>query len=164
MKKLIIYSSIVIVLIASLYFVNQLSENQAYVKYEEDAERLYQTSPKDLKPETREQLSDENYQNIILPDQYEEKKENGDSFFVYFFSPTCSHCEYTTPLLNPIAEEVGVELYQYNVWEFEQGWNYIQSTPTIIYFENGEQKDVLVGGISDDAKAEEYKQFLTDYK
>ncbi|NBI28421.1 thioredoxin family protein [Chengkuizengella marina] len=163
MKKLIIYSSIVIVLIASLYFVNQLSENQAYAKYEKDAERLYQTSPKDLKPETRKQLDDENYQNIILPDQFQEMKENGESFYVYFFSPTCPVCEYTTPVLNPIVEEVGVELYQYNVWEFEQGWEFIDVTPTIIYYEDGEYKGKVEGGFktTSDAKAAEYRQFFS---
>ncbi|MDP5276465.1 stalk domain-containing protein [Chengkuizengella axinellae] len=135
-----------------------------YAKYEEDAKRLYQTSPKDLKPETRELLMDVNYQSIILPDQFEEKIDNEESFFVYFFSPACHHCIYTTPLLNPIAEEVGVELFQYNVYEFEQGWEYVNSTPTIIYFENGQQKDLISGGITNDVVANQYKEFLMNNK
>ncbi|MDP5274562.1 thioredoxin family protein [Chengkuizengella axinellae] len=164
MKKLIIYSSIAIALIVAFVIVNQLSESQANAKYEEDAERLYQTAAKNLDSETKKQLKDENYQNIILPDEFEQKKDSGEGFFVYFFSPTCPHCQYTTPLLNPIAEEVGVELFQYNVLEFEQGWDYIDSTPTVVYFENGQQKDLIHGGIADDVVANMYTQFLTEYK
>ena len=99
-----------------------------------------------LKQSTIDLLDDENYQNIILPDALEEKIASGEGVVGYFFSPECSHCQNYTPKLN--------------VLEFENAWNTynIEATPTMIYFENGQEVNRLVG----DATEEVTRQFFND--
>lgn len=133
MKKLLIIGAAVVVIFVLLIFLtNAANEEQL-------AGNPYGTD--DLEQATIDQLDDENYQNIILPDELDEKIASGDPTTVYYFSPTCPHCQETTPILMPIAEEMGVEVDQYNLLEFEQGWDEyaIQGTPTLVYYENGEE-------------------------
>ena len=87
-----------------------------------------------------------------------------ESLFVYFFSPLCPYCVESTPILNEIANEVGVEIRQLNVLEDPEAFNHysFESTPTLIYFEQGEEKSRLVGGIADEGRQELAKQFLTE--
>ena len=33
------------------------------------------------------------------------------------------YCKEATPILTPMAEELGIDLVQYNLLEFKQGWN-----------------------------------------
>lgn len=103
----------------------------------------------DLEPETIDQLDDPLYQNIILPEELEEKLAAGEDVMVYFFSPTCSHCIEATPVVAPMAEKMGIDLVQYNLWEFEEGWNEygIEATPTIIEFKDGKEHDRVKGNV-----------------
>jgi|HigsolmetaAR203D_1030402.scaffolds.fasta_scaffold00656_23 Thiol-disulfide isomerase and thioredoxins len=151
MKKLALYLSIIVALFAVLYLINYLSEQQTYAKYEEPAKRLYNTTPDKLSKPTREQLTDENYQKIILPEQLDEKLKNGEDLIVYMFSPVCQYCRETTPILNEIAKETGVDYWQLNVYEFtEQFDKYrLTGTPTLIAFKNGEEVERISGGIAD---------------
>lgn len=156
MKKLAIYLGIIVVLFGAAFAINQMSANGMYGKPDSS-----------LHSETRSLLDDPNYQNIIVPKKLKEKIKNKESFFVYFFSSTCPHCRSTTPVMNPIAEELGIEPDQYNLLEFKEGWKdyNIESTPTLVYFKNGQEADRLVGGVKvDDSGAghepEDYKQFF----
>lgn len=105
----------------------------------------YQT--KDLKPETIDQLDDPLYQNIILPDELNAKLDDNEDVTVYFFSPTCSYCNKTTPIVSPLAEEMDIDLVQLNVLEFEEAWDdyNLEATPVIIHYENGKEKDRITG-------------------
>jgi len=168
MKKLLIYLSIIAVLFAGLYFLNQASNQQALAKYKEPAERLYKTSPDKLEQITREQLLDDNYQNIIIPKELDEALENKEDLIVYLFSPACSFCKQTTPVLNDIAEEVGAQYRQLNVYEYENEWEKynLEGTPTLIAFEDGVEVDRLYGGISTSPgnTEEDFKSFLEKHK
>ncbi|KIY21853.1 MULTISPECIES: thioredoxin family protein [Mesobacillus] len=139
MKKVIIFLVIIIGLFAALFFVTkaQNEEKAGNNPYGKDT----------LHPETVKQLDDPNYQNIILPDELANKLDAGEDVTVYFFSPTCSHCVRTTPVVAPLAKDMNVELVQYNLLEFEQGWDKygIQSTPTIVQYKNGEEVARIVG-------------------
>ncbi len=66
---------------------------------------------------------------------------------VYFYSPTCPHCQRTTPIVDPLSKEMGIDLVQYNLLEFEQGWDDygIESTPTIVQFKKGKETARIVG-------------------
>ncbi|MFT4416865.1 thioredoxin family protein [Fredinandcohnia humi] len=139
MKKLIIFTVLIIALFAALAFITtsqnkQKAEGNPYGKDE-------------LDPATIDQLDDPNYGNQILPDELEEKLENGESVTVYFYSPTCPHCQNTTPVIIPMVIDMGIDLKKYNLLEFEEGWrDYgIEYTPTLIHFENGEEVSRLVG-------------------
>jgi thiol-disulfide isomerase/thioredoxin len=168
MKKLIIYLGIIVALFGVLFFLNHQS-NQALERQYGD--NPYGKSVRQLNPATVKQLGDPNYQNIIVPKQLEEKIKNKENFFVYFFSPTCPHCEYTTPRLNPIANELNVKLEQFNLLEFPEGWQKynIQYTPTLVYYREGKEVERMVGGLkepntSDGYSENEFRQFLSKYK
>ena len=169
MKKLSLYLSIIIALFAVLYLVNVLSDQQQNKKYAEPAQRLYHTTPDKLSKPTREQLTDENYQNIILPEELNQMLDNKEDVIVYLFSPVCQYCQETTPILNQIAKEVGVEYRQLNVYEFSDQFDKyrLQGTPTIIAFKDGVEVDRINGGIVDSIPGNtraDFKAFLEKHK
>jgi len=139
MKKLLIIGGVIIALFVLLIVLTNMSNDKKL------ADNQYQTN--DLKQETIDLLNDENYQSIILPDDLTAKIESGEPVTAYFFSPTCSHCRAMTPVLMPIAEEMNVDVVQYNILEFEQGWKdyNIDATPTMIHFEDGQEVSRTVG-------------------
>jgi thiol-disulfide isomerase/thioredoxin len=100
-----------------------------------------------LEPETVDQLNDPNYQNIITADDLQKKIANKKDVTVYFYSPTCSHCKETTPVVAPLAKAMKIDLVQYNLLEFEQGWDdyAIEYTPTIVQFKAGKETARIVG-------------------
>lgn len=100
-----------------------------------------------LKPETIAQLDDPNYQNIILPEDLKAKLDNKEDVTVYFYSPTCSYCQQTTPIVAPLAEDLGIDLVQFNLLEFESGWDQygIKETPTIVQYKAGKEAERIVG-------------------
>lgn len=148
MNKLYIIAGIIVVLfIAIMLLQNKANET----KLENNP---YGTN--DLNQATIDQLNDENYQNIILPDQLEEKINSGEGTFAYFFSPTCVHCQAFTPVLMPLAEEAGVEIHQLNLLEFDLWSQYdVNSTPTLIYFKDGKEVNRLIGN-APEASAREF--------
>lgn len=174
MKKLLIYLGIIVGLFVLLFIVNQQSEkskDQARIAKLDDAtkakaEQLYGVDAAKLKPETLGQLNDANYQNIIKPQDLKKKIDSKEETFVYFFSTTCSHCQATTPILNPIAKDAGIDLKQLNLWEYEKDWaTYkIEATPTLVVFRDGKEVNRLEGGVSHDGQAglspDNFKQFF----
>jgi len=111
---------------------------------------IYGREASKLHPETRKQLNDPNYQRIILPEELEQVIESKKGTFVYFFSPTCGHCKRTTPVISKIINDMQIDVKQYNLLEFKDGWKKynITATPTIVYFTNGKEQERLVGGIA----------------
>ncbi|ANE48278.1 thioredoxin [Paenibacillus swuensis] len=160
MKKLGIFIGIIVALFVLLYFLNTSTNNNVYGKSESS-----------LNPATRAQLKDPDYQNIIKPEDLDSKIKSGEGVYVYFFSSTCPHCKRTTPVLNPIIKEVGVDVEQFNLLEFEEGWlKYnIEGTPTLIYFKDGKEVDRLADGIREQGATtgntvEDFRNFLTKHK
>ncbi|OKL35810.1 thioredoxin family protein [Domibacillus mangrovi] len=154
MKKVMIFAVVLVLIFGGIAFITQYQKEKASEgnPYGKD----------DLHTETVKQLDDPNYQNIVQPNTLEEKLENGEDTVVYFFSPTCPHCQETTPVLMPIADDENVDVLQYNLLEFEQGWEdyKIEYTPTLIYFEGGAEKGRLVGSQPDS----EWQSFLRQTK
>jgi thioredoxin-like negative regulator of GroEL len=139
MKKVFICLVIIIGLFAAMFFINKAQNEQKAEgnPYGKDT----------LHPETVEQLDDPNYQNIITPDNLEKKLDNGEDATVYFYSPTCPHCQRTTPIVAPLAEDMDIDLVQFNLLEYEDGWNQyrIESTPTIVQYKDGKEVNRIVG-------------------
>ncbi|SEQ94860.1 thioredoxin family protein [Piscibacillus halophilus] len=154
MKKLIIFGVIIIALFAATAVLTNMAET-------EDVGEDNPYGKSTLDTETAALLDDPNYQNIITPDQLEEKLEAGEETTVYFFSPTCEYCREATPRLMPLADEMGVDVEQYNVLEFEEGWNEygIEATPTLIHFEDGEE----IARIKGAAPNEQFEEFFNEY-
>ncbi|AUS87502.1 thioredoxin [Lysinibacillus sp. YS11] len=156
MKKLLIIGSVIVVLFAAIIVLTNVS-NQSKL---EIAKKLY--GDKELKQETIDQVDDKNYQNIMLPDKLEEKIKAGEPVNAYFFSPICIHCQAFTPVLMPIAEELGVDIAQLNVYEYDDltdKYN-IEATPTFIRFEDGKEVNRFVGAL----KEEDLRTFLNTVK
>lgn len=139
MKKLLIFAGVIIALFAALAIVTTVSNKEKAEgnPYKKDT----------LDPATVKQLDDPLYKNIILPDELKKKLDNKESATIYFYSPTCEHCQRTSPVVVPMAEDMGLDLELYNLLEFEQGWQEynIEATPTIVQFKNGKEVKRIVG-------------------
>jgi thioredoxin 1 len=168
MKKLLIYLSIVVVLFGALYVVNQQSHK---VNDPKIADNPYGVPASKLNPATVPLLSDPNYQNIIVPKTLDEKIANKESFFVYYFKSDCPHCKITTPVITPIQKEVGVDVKQFNLLEFPEGWQTynVQQTPTLVYYKNGVEAERIIGGVPEvqggaGNSPEVFRKFFQTYK
>lgn len=152
MKKLLIIGSVIVVLFAAIIVLTNVSNKSKL----ESANNPY--GDKKLKQETIDQLDDENYQNIMLPDELEAKIKAGEPVNAYFFSPICVHCQAFTPVLMPIADELGIDIAQLNVYEYDDLWEKynIEATPTFIRFEDGKEVNRFVGAL----KEEDLRTFL----
>jgi thioredoxin 1 len=139
MKKMLIIGAAVVVVFGLIIFLTNQSNNSKL------ANNPYDTD--DLNQATIDQLDDENYQNIVLPDELDKKIASGEPTTVYFFSPTCPHCQATTPVLMPVADDMGVDVLQYNLLEYDQGWQqyFIEATPTLVHYEDGKEVARWVG-------------------
>ena len=144
MKKLAIVGAVIVLLFAAIIVLTNLKNSEKL------KDNPYGTD--NLKQSTIDLLDDKNYQNIILPDALAKKIESGEGVVGYFFSPECSHCKNYTPKLMPIADELDIQVNQFNILEFESGWAtyQISATPTLIYFENGEEVARLEGDAPDE--------------
>lgn len=152
MKKLAIFGGAIVVLFIAIIALTNMSNSDKLEK------NPYGTD--DLKQSTIDLLTDENYQEIILPNALSDKVASGEPVVAYMFSPECSHCKNMTPKLMPIADDLGIQVDQLNVLEFDAAWSTynIEFTPTLIYFENGVEVTRLTG----DAPEETITQFFND--
>jgi hypothetical protein len=62
----------------------------------------------------------------------------------------------------PVAEEVGVEINQFNLLEYEDGWNQyrINATPTLVHYKDGKEVARSEGSNTKEA----FQSLLTDWK
>lgn len=144
MKKLLAIGGIIIVLFGLILVLNNQS-NKSKLK-----ENPYGTDK--LNQATIDQIGDKNYSNIILPAELKDEIATGDTVAAYFFSPLCQYCKEMTPKMMPIADEMDVDVKQFNVLEFEQdAMAYqIEATPTLILFEEGKEVGRFVGGLPEE--------------
>ena len=150
MKKLAIIGAAVVLLFAAIIVLTNMSNSDKMKDNPYDTDNLQQA--------TIDLLDDENYQNIILPDALQAKIDSGEGVFAYMFSPLCGHCINFTPKLMTVAEQEDIHIDQLNVLEYgNAGTTYqITQTPTLVYFENGEEVTRLVG----DNDEESVRQFF----
>lgn len=143
MKKLLMIGGVIVAVFVLIIVLNNQS-NKSKLK-----DNPYGTTK--LDQATIDLIGNEHYDNIILPEDLEKKIESGEPVVAYFFSPTCSYCKEMTPILMPIAKELNIDIFQYNLLEFFQvaGDYNIEGTPTLIYFNEGEEVDRLYGGAPD---------------
>ncbi|AVQ98601.1 Thioredoxin [Oceanobacillus picturae] len=154
-KKILVFVGVIVLLFAGLYFVIDYKNNQTV----ENNDNPY--GDKKLEQSTIDQLDDPNYGNQIMPDELSEQVESGEAVTVYFYNPECVHCQNTTPYLVPLAEDNNVDMKKMNLLEFKDQWNVygIESTPTLIHFENGEEQGRIVGQVPE----ENFQQFFDQY-
>lgn len=104
---------------------------------------------------------DELYGNQINPDDLREKIDDGDAVTVYFYSPECSHCKRTTPVLVPLTEDKGIDMKKLNIQKYDDQWDEygIEGTPTVAYFEDGEE----VARIEGEQSKDDFSAFFDEY-
>lgn len=140
MKKVIIFLAVIVLLFGAVALLTKMQNEEKVSE-----ENPYGKS--DLHPETIAQLDDPNYKNLILPEQLEKKLDKKEDVTVYFYSPTCSHCQRTTPVVSPLAKDMNINLTQFNLLEFENGWDQygIKETPTIVQYKAGKEVNRITG-------------------
>ncbi|QQD85116.1 MULTISPECIES: thioredoxin family protein [Jeotgalicoccus] len=116
--------------------------------------------PDELSGPTIDTLDNEDYQSNKTPAEVEEIVNSGEGEFVYFWSPTCVHCQEATPMLTDALDNIDNEVTQLNVLEYDQAWETygINATPTLIYFEDGEEVERLEGN---PGSTEGFEEFMT---
>jgi len=156
LKKLGIIGAVIVVLFAAIIILTNIS-NQSKLD-----NNPYGTD--NLRQSTIDLLDDENYQNIIQPEDLKEKIASGEPVVAYMFSPECVHCQNFTPNLMPTAKDLGVHIDQLNILEYQAGWaEYnVTSTPTLIFFNEGKEVQRLEGDYSEHLDA--VKTFLAQAK
>lgn len=140
MKKVIIFLAVIILLFGAVAFLTKM----------QNEEKVTEKNPygkSTLHPETIAQMDDPNYQNLILPDKLESLLDKKEDVTVYFYSPTCSHCQRTTPVVSPLAKDMNINLTQFNLLEFDNGWDQygITETPTIVQYKAGKEVNRITG-------------------
>lgn len=116
--------------------------------------------PDELSGPTIDVLDNEDYQANKTPAEVEEIVNSGEGEFVYFWSPTCVHCQEATPMLTDALDSMDEEITQLNVLEYDEAWQTynINATPTLIYFEDGQEVERLEGN---PGSADGFEEFMT---
>lgn len=143
LKKLIGIGIAVIAIFIAIMFLNNQS-NKEKLK-----DNPYGTE--DLKKPTIDLIGNKDYSNIILPEELFAKIESGEPVTVYYFHPECQYCREMTPVLMPIAKEMGADVHQYNMLEFGHLVNettdyQIDAWPALVQYDNGQEVGRMVGG------------------
>lgn len=156
MKKLAIVGGVIVVLFIAIIALTKMANNDKVSNYNPYTDKKVE----ELQQPTIDLLTDENYQKVMLPKDLEEKIKSGDAVNAYFFSPTCSHCRALTPKLMPILDDMGIEVAQINLLEYDEWDQYnITATPTFIHFEGGAEVERFEGNLTE----EDLKAFLKPY-
>lgn len=151
MKKLLIIGGSIIIVFALIVFLSNKS-NEAKLK-----ENPYGTDK--LAQPTISLIGNEHYDNIVLPETLSKKIESGKPVTAYYFHPECGYCMAMTPVMMPIAKEMGVDVLQYNMLEFPHPAD-IQSWPMLVYYEDGEEVARLAG----QQPEENIRAFFTEFE
>lgn len=151
-QKMLIFIAVIVVLFAALYFVTAMKDNQA-------------TESDNNSNGTEDQDSvDSLYQNQITPDELDNELDEEGEAFVYYYQPDCSHCQRVSPILIPMAEEeFDLDMKELDLKEYDNKWDTydIEATPTLVYYQEGEEVDRISGAAETDKDIEtQYEDFL----
>lgn len=139
MKKLLIIGGVIVAIFVLIVVLTNQS-NKEKLK-----DNPYGTD--NLSKSTIALIGNENYNNIVLPEDLYDKVSSGESVTAYFFSPECQYCQQMTPILMPLAKEEGIHIYQFNMLEFgKEAQPYgVKSWPTLIHYEDGKEVGRMSG-------------------
>lgn len=155
--KMLIIIGVVVILFGGLFAANYYKNKKAL----SDHKNPY--GKNSLHQETIDLLGNPLYDNIIVPDDLDEQIASGDPTTVYYFSPTCTFCQSTTPVVVPITEEFNIDMKKMNLLEFDKMKYYeIRGTPTIIHYDNGEEVARVEGEQSEDTFRDFFEQYVLD--
>jgi len=98
------------------------------------------------------------YDQQITVNELEKVVEDKDGYYVYYFQPNCADCKKVSPYLIPLGETQKEGFATVNLVKNKQGWEKfdITETPTIVFYNSGEEIKRLEGAYSE----EKYKEFF----
>lgn len=99
------------------------------------------------------------YENGISYDSLKADLDDNKTKTIYFYNPNCAVCKATSPIVFPIANELGVELTPYDTTKYSFDEFGVTGTPTIIRFEDGNIVDKVNGNIGEKA----FREFFGKY-
>jgi len=152
--KMIAIISIIVLLFAGLFVANNYKTNKKLSENDNPYDKT------DLRQETVDLLGDPLYDNIIVPEELEKTIDSGDPLTVYYFSPTCTYCQQTTPVLVPITEDMDVDMRKLNTLEYGMKPFGIEATPTLVHYEDGAEIARLVGQQDEEVYRDFFEQFV----
>ena len=98
----------------------------------------------------------------LTPEQLAQKIQQGDNFYVYFYSPICEQCIKTEPALRQAIKDLGLKsLVKVDVQKYadlRQTYQ-IQGTPTIYVYRQGKLSKGITGGFT---SAADYINFFKE--
>lgn len=148
MKKMLIFAAILIVLFGAIAFVNRAETTQGISDNELSAE---------------EQKKQESYYtNKTSSDELGKQLDAKGEETVYFYQTSCTHCMKVSPIVVPLAKELGVDMKVLNLETDQNGWDafHIEGTPTIVRYKEGKEVSRIVGEQSKD----EFKKWFESNK
>ncbi len=133
MKKMLIFAAILIVLFGAIAFVNRAETTQGISDNELSAEEQ-------KKQETY-------YTNKISSSELGKQLDAKNDATVYFYQTSCTHCMKVSPIVVPLAKELGVDMKVLDLQTDENGWDAfsIEGTPTIVRYKEGKEVSRIVG-------------------
>lgn len=99
------------------------------------------------------------YENGISYDSLKADLDDNKTKTIYFYNPNCTVCKATSPIVFPIANELGVELTPYDTTKYSFDEFGVTGTPTIIRFEDGNIVDEVNGNVGEEA----FREFFGKY-
>ena len=99
--------------------------------------------------ETPKEVRVEKHVQDLTETGFEAAVDGQPAVVIEFWSPTCAPCRVLAPLFEKITAEVGVPAYKMDTRDEQNmgpvGGLEIRSTPTIIFFQNGQEVDRTIG-------------------
>lgn len=98
------------------------------------------------------------YSQQITQNELEKNINSMDEYYIYYFQPNCKDCKKISPYLIPLGEKQEEGFATINLVKYKQAWEKfeITKTPTIIYYNKGEEIKRLEGAYSE----KKYKEFF----
>lgn len=104
---------------------------------------------------------EEKYIKEISLNDVIEKQENEDNFILYIKQTNCEHCAEFTPTFISVLRDNNLKAYALNLTDLTEEENEIYSdtfdvegTPTVLFFESGNESLVRIEGAQTKAKIE----------
>ncbi len=126
-----------LVVSAFLFF----GSSQDEIEKSEGALQINPGGNAEIDPEVLQAFTNTSNDKLISHDELEVLLVDGETFSIYFFSPTCPSCAGTVPSIVEASEEIGIPMRMYDLVEFEEGNEQFEiiKAPTVIVFEAGEE-------------------------
>lgn len=151
MKKLLIIGGAIVAIFILIVVLSNKSDEAKLIDNPYGTDKL-------AKP-TIALIGNEHYNNIVLPETLAEKINAGESVTAYYFHPECQYCMQMTPVMMPIAKEMGVNVLQYNMLEFPHPAD-VKSWPMLVHYEDGQE----VGRMTGAQPEENIRAFFTEFE